>query len=75
MLQAKAASRAEAVEGPNIQGEIFRSRGDKSGLLETAVADTDCTYSICSQSIVSDLNLYMIPLKNSITIVEATGQK
>ena len=39
VLQAKSASRDGAVEVPNIQGEIFRGRRDKSGLLETAVAD------------------------------------
>ena len=68
ILLTKAASRSRSIGGPNIQGEIFRSRSDRSRLLETAVADTGCSYSICSQSIVSDLSVSVIPLKNSLTI-------
>ena len=71
----KAASRSRSIGGPNIQGEIFRSRSDRSRFLETAVADTGCSYSLCSQSIVSDLNISVIALKNSLTIVDTAGQK
>ena len=75
VLQAKAVSRSWSIEGQSIQCEIFRSRSDRSGLLETAVADTGCSYSICSQSIVSDLNIPVIPLKNSLTIVDTASQR
>ena len=44
VLQAKAASRSGSIEGSNIQGEVFRSQSDRSGLLETTVADTGCSY-------------------------------
>ena len=46
VLQAQAASRLGTMEGPNVQDEIFRSQSDRSGLLETAVADTGCSYFI-----------------------------
>ena len=46
VLQVLQASRSGSIEGPNIQDEIIRSQSDRSGLLETAVADTACSYSI-----------------------------
>ena len=59
---AKSASRTRVLEGPNIQGEVYKNRDDKEGLRENAIADTGCFYSIISQEIIQDLNIPIKPL-------------
>ena len=61
--------------GLQVQWKVFRRWSDRSGLLEIIVADTGCSYSISSQSIIKDLNIPVKSLRNSLTTVDTAGQR
>ena len=58
---------------PIIQGKCFRKRLDKFFTLESMLADTGCSYNICSEQICKDLRVRIFPFKREMSIIDASG--
>ena len=58
---------------PVIQGKCFKTRGAKYFTWEAMIADTGCSYNICSEKIAKELKLKIIPFKRDMSIVDASG--
>ena len=71
VLNAKSAKGANP--SPAIQGKCFKTRGSKIYSWETLIADTGCSYNICSERIAKELKLKVIPFKRNMSIVDASG--
>ena len=48
---------------PVIQGKCFKKRLDKFFTWEAMIADTGCSYNICSEKIAKELKLKIFPFK------------
>ena len=58
---------------PVIQGKCFKTQGTKDFTWEALIADTGCSYNICSERIAKELKLKVIPFKRNMSIVDASG--
>ena len=71
VLQAKSAKGVNL--NPVIQGQCFKRRLDKFFVLENMLADTGCSYNICSEQICRDLRVRIYPFKREMSILDASG--
>ena len=71
VLQAKSAKGGNL--NPVIQGQYFKRRLDKFFVLENMLADTGCSYNICSEQICRDLRVRIYPFKRDMSIKDASG--
>ena len=58
---------------PAMQGKCSKTRGSEICSWETLIADTGCSYNICSERIANHLKLKVIPFKKNMSIVDASG--
>ena len=58
---------------PAMQGKCSKTRGSEIYSWETLIADTGCSYNICSERIANYLKLKVIPFKKDMSIVDASG--
>ena len=66
VLQAKSAKGGNL--NPVIQGQCFKRRLDKFFVLENMLADTGCSFNICSEQICRDLRVRIYPFKRDMSI-------
>ena len=69
IMQAKSAKGGNL--NPIIQGKRFKKRLDKFFVLENMLADTGCSYNICSEQIYKDLRVRIYPFKREMSILDA----
>ena len=62
-----------ASPSPAMQGNCSKTRGSEICSWETLIADTGCSYNICSERIANYLKLKVIPFKKDMSIVDASG--
>ena len=58
---------------PAMQGNCSKTRGSEICPWETLIADTGCSYNICSEKIANYLKLKVFPFKKDMSIVDASG--
>ena len=62
-----------ASPSPAMQGNCSKTRGSEICSWETLIADTGCSYNICSEKIANYLKLKVFPFKKDMSIVDASG--
>ena len=62
-----------AVGGATLEGKLSKHLTDRQHTTELCIADTGCSMTICSLSIVKTLKAEITPLKHNLQIVDASG--